>query len=118
MWKIDTTKTGMLAILNPYQYRIITLVLEKKKNLTTRSVYDQLMDEGLIVSRASVINYLKKLAAAGVIGFEERTGKGGYHRVYSAKLTFEEIIQSMTKTILNSLLNAFPESDYLKYLTE
>jgi Fe2+ or Zn2+ uptake regulation protein len=118
LWKIDTTETGISVVMNEYQYAIIKHVLEYKKNITTGNVHAQLEHEGIKVSRASVINYCKLLADNGIITFTEESGKGGYHRVYAAKLSFEEIIKHMTNSILNSLLNAFPKSDYLQFLTQ
>ena len=72
--------------------------------------------KGYTVSRASVINYLKKLAESGIIGAKEETGKGGYHGVYSAKLSFEEILTLIVTSVMDTLLAAFPDSDFIKYM--
>lgn len=116
MWKIDTTKTGIEAVLKPYQYGIITHILDIKEGITSYEMHAQLEFQGYTVSRASVINYLKKLAEFGIIGRKEETGKGGYHGVYSAKLTFEEILTQIVTSAMDTLLAAFPDSDFIKYM--
>ena len=116
MWKIDTTKTGIEAVMKPYQYRIITHILDKKEDVTSGEMHALLEFQGYTISRSSVINYLKKLAEFGIIGVEEGTGKGGYHGVYSAKLSFEEILTQIVTSAMNTLLSAFPDSDFIKYM--
>jgi len=116
LWKIDTTKTGIEAVMKPYQYGIITEILDKKENITSGEMHAHLEFQGYTVSRASVINYLKKLAESGIIDAKEETGKGGYHGVYSAKLVFEEILTHIVTSVMDSLLAAFPDSEFMKYM--
>lgn len=113
MWKIDTTKDAMLAIMKPYQYGIISLIQQKKTGLLTSDIHAALEYEGHIVSRASVINFCKTLAAHDVVSFEERTGKGGYHRVYSAFMSWESILEYIHMKVLEKMTTAFPYSEYL-----
>ena len=114
MWKIDTTKDTMLAIMKPYQHGIISMMIEKKTGLITSEIHAALEFEGYIVSRASVINFCKTLAAHDIVSFEERTGKGGYHRVYSALMSWESIIEYMHMKVLAKMKAAFPDSGYLQ----
>lgn len=114
MWKIDTEKDSMLAIMKLYQNGIISMIQEKKTGLVTSDIHAALEMEGYIISRASVINYCKKLAANDVISFEERTGKGGYHRIYFPVLTWDQILASMHRQVLEKMILAFPDSEYLK----
>ena len=118
MWKIDTAKDAMLAIMKPYQHGIISMMIEKKTGLITSDIHAALEYEGHIISRASVINFCKTLAENGIVSFEERTGKGGYHRVYSKRLSWEQIIASIHTTVLITLKAAFPDSEYLKEVYE
>lgn len=118
MWKIDTSKTGISSVFVEYQYEIIKILLATEKGITTGQMHTNLRDLDIIISRASVIIYLKKLAENGVANFREETGKGGYRRVYSTDLSLEQIITKIVNEVLVSLLNAFPSSDYLKFLTE
>ena len=113
MWKIDTAKDTILALMKPYQHGIISMILESKKELTTFELHIALEAEGFIISRASVINYCKLLAANDVISFEERTGKGGYHRVYSKLMSWESILEFIHMSVLEAMTGAFPDSKYL-----
>ena len=116
MWKIDTTKTGMEAILKPYQYGIIMHILDKKDGIKSGDMHAHLELEGYTISRASVINYLQTLQKNGIIIQIAESGKGGIHQVYSAKLNFKEILTNIVETVMDKLLEAFPNNDYLKYL--
>ena len=46
---------------------------------------------------------------AGVLKGEERTGKGGYHWVYSPAMDEQQYKQFLAKTIIESLMRDFPE---------
>ena len=116
MWKIDTTKTGIEAVLKPYQYGIITHILDKKEGISSGNMHAHLEFQGYKISRASVINYLQALSKNGIINQETGTGKGGERGIYSAKLNFKDILTNIVETVMDKLLEAFPDSDYLKYL--
>ena len=120
MWKIDTTKSGIEAVLKPYQYGIIMHILDKKEDIpkvgiTSSEMHAHLEFQGYTVSRATVINYLKKLADFGIIGVRMEPEKGGYHGVYSAKLSFEEILTHIGTSVRDTLLTAFPDIYFKKY---
>ena len=61
------------------------------------------------ISRASVINFLESMKEMGVLKGEERTGKGGYHWVYSPAMDEQQYKQYLAKTIIESLMRDFPE---------
>lgn len=113
MWKIDTGKDTILAIMKPYQHGIISMILESKKEIGTSELHIALESEGFIISRASVINYCKLLADNDVISFEEKTGKGGYRRVYSKLMSWESILEFIHMSVLARLREVFPGSKYL-----
>jgi predicted transcriptional regulator len=46
---------------------------------------------------------------AGVLKGEERTGKGGYHWIYSPAMNEVEFKQFIAETILKNLMRNFPE---------
>lgn len=113
MWKIDTTQKTIRALMKPYQHAIISMILECDYTMNTRQLHEQLNDEGFIISRASVINYCKLLAANDVISFKEVSGKGGHHREYSKNMTWESIIEFMHMQVLERMTFVFPGSKYL-----
>ena len=114
MWKINTGKNATLAIMKPYQHRIISMIQEKKTGIGTSDIHAALEMEGYIICRASVINYCQLLAANDVISYEEVTGKGGFSRIYSSLMTWESIIEFMHMQVLEKMTGVFPESKYLK----
>lgn len=118
MWKFDTEKESMLAIMKPYQHGIISMIQEKNTGLKTGDIHAALEMEGYIISRASVINYCKKLAANDVIRFKEATGKGGYHRIYYPVLTWDSILEMMHMQVLEKMTGAFPDNTYLTDVIE
>jgi hypothetical protein len=68
------------------------------------------------ISRASIINFLNGMVDEGVLDFEEKSGKGGYHRVYIPKLDEGGFKKAVAKSVLSSLIRDFPEetNDVLK----
>jgi predicted transcriptional regulator len=61
------------------------------------------------ISRASVINFLEAMREAGVLKGVERTGKGGYHWIYSPSMNEARFKQYIARTILENLMRDFPE---------
>jgi hypothetical protein len=104
-------QNGLAKILRNYQQEAMKSVWNNsEKGQTSREVYEYV--NGKIdgsISRASIINFLKVMADEGVLDYEERPGKGGYHRVYTPRLNEFEFKKYVAKTMINSLLKDFPE---------
>ena len=104
-------KNGLAKVLRNYQLEALKSVWKNsEKGLTSREVYDYV--NGNIsgsISRASIINFLKAMADEGVLDFTERTGKGGYHRVYTPRLNESEFKTYVAQTMIASLMKDFPE---------
>ena len=104
-------KNGLAKVLHDYQQEALKSVWKNSENgFTTREVYEYVIGkiDGSI-SRASIINFLKAMADEGVLGYTERTGKGGYHRVYTARLNESEFKVYVAQTMIASLLKDFPD---------
>jgi predicted transcriptional regulator len=104
-------QNGLAKVLRDYQQEALKSVWKNsEKGLTSREVYDYVNGkiEGSI-SRASIINFLAAMADEGVLNYTERTGKGGYHRVYKAQLNESEFKTYVAQTMIASLLKDFPE---------
>ncbi len=63
---------------------------------------------GKTISRASIINFLNAMVDEGVLDYDERTGKGGYHRVYRPKLNETSFKKYVAQTVISSLMKDFP----------
>lgn len=80
-------------------YKILILgMLFEGKPLISQKIHSRLIKEmnGKHPSRASVINYLNKLVVHNHATFEEESGKGGFHRIYSLKGDRDDFTNRLT----------------------
>jgi len=109
--KFDPEQNGLAKILRDYQIEALKSVWKNsEKGQTSREVHEYV--NGKIdgsISRASIINFLNAMVDEGGLNYTERTGKGGYHRVYTPRLNESEFIQYVAQTMISSLLKDFPE---------
>ena len=111
--KVALGKEGLLVSFKPYAAEMLRELWRRKrveqgrkKGASSKEMLDHLeaMDYG--VSRASVIQELNNFVALGIASYEEETGKGGHHRVYSAKMTEEEFWVWLARRTCETLINA------------
>jgi len=103
---------GLAKVFRDYQEEALRLVWEKgDEGVISRVVWSHVNERlvGKTISRASIINFLNAMVDEGVLNYLERTGKGGYHRVYSPKLDEVEFKKYVAKTVISSLMKDFPE---------
>lgn len=103
---------GLAKVFRDYQEEALRLVWEKgDEGVISRVVWSHVNERlvGKTISRASIINFLNAMVDEGVLNYQERTGKGGYHRVYSPKLDEAEFKKYVAKTVISSLMKDFPE---------
>ncbi len=111
--KLDTSNVGLAMVLRDYQEEALKATWSKKgERLSSKQVWvevnERLKDNGSI-SRASIINFLNDMVDEGVLDYVEITGKGGYRRLYSAKLDEKAYKRHIAETVLKNLLRDFPE---------
>ena len=102
---------GLSKVLRDYQEEALRLVWNiGSEGVISREVWNQVNQnlDGKTISRASIINFLNSLVDEGVLDFEERTGKGGYHRVYRPRLDENEFKKYLAETVISSLMKDFP----------
>jgi predicted transcriptional regulator len=103
---------GLSKVFRDYQEEALRLVWNiGSEGVISREVWNKVnqnLDEKTI-SRASIINFLNSLVDEGVLDFEERTGKGGYHRVYRPRLDENEFKKYLAETVISSLMKDFPK---------
>ena len=103
---------GLAKVFRDYQEEALRLVWEKgDEGVISRVVWSHVNERlvGKTISRASIINFLNAMVDEGVLNYQERTGKGGYHRVYSPKLDEVEFKKYIATTVISSLMKDFPE---------
>jgi len=107
----DTAESGLRAVLKDYQELALRAIWATPEGLGSKAVWDRVNAElePNTISRASVINFLEAMREAGVLKGDEKTGKGGYHWIYSPAMNEAEFKQHIARTILESLLRDFPE---------
>lgn len=89
--KFDLNQTGLRRLFSAWQVETMEGLWEHRKPMTSSDMYYYLKQQGVrtvrgkhgTVSRASVIIFLNELVDEGIATYTERTGKGGYHKVYS-----------------------------------
>jgi predicted transcriptional regulator len=107
----DASEKGLRAVLKDYQEIALRAIWATPEDLGSKAVWDRVNAElkPNTISRASVINFLEAMKEMGVLKGEERTGKGGYHWIYSPAMNESEFKQHIARTILESLMRDFPE---------
>lgn len=109
--KVDTNKPGQRAIWKLYEIASIEELIEHEER-TSGDVWSEILFKGVDISRASVIYFLNRLVEDGFATFVERSGKGGYHRVYSlVDRTWKDFNGSVIDKILYKLWEIFPENE-------
>ena len=101
---MDLTKTGLDMLFKPYQVTALNILWSSSNPLSSRQVWEQANEQlpGTI-SRASIINFLNASVEKGLLDYVETTGKGGYRRLYSSKLTKPQTSTFLTEKVKESL---------------
>ena len=95
-------------LMKPYQKSIIRKLLNTKEPINTNDMWEHVQEELGIdaISRASVIFFLQDLDKYGYTTSIEKTGKGGYHSLYTMSLTKDELQVLITKHLMITLADA------------
>jgi Fe2+ or Zn2+ uptake regulation protein len=101
---LDLSETGLGMFFKPYQIASLELLWNSEETLSSRQVWEQ-VNEMLpgTISRASIINFLNASVDTGLLNFVETTGKGGYRRLYTSKMTKPETSTFLTKVVQERL---------------
>jgi predicted transcriptional regulator len=81
----------------------------ERTGITSGQAYEFLMGHPDSKSRASYIFFMNELVEEGVLEYEEKTGKGGHHKVYYPKMDREQFARYVVETITDKLNEVFPE---------
>ena len=110
---LDPRASGLSKVFRDYQQEALRFIWKSEgKGLTTGMVHvhvNERLDDGKSISRASIILFLKALAEEDVLDYVEEIAKGGYRRVYSAKLDEAGFKRELAKSFVSSLMRDFPE---------
>ncbi len=115
--KFNTAKQGINRVWKNYEAEAISYLIERgEEGSGSGDVFAhcvlKLSEIGESISRASVIFFLNRLVDDGLATFVERTGKGGYRRVYSlVDRTLKAFNDTVIDKFLYALWETFPDSD-------
>jgi predicted transcriptional regulator len=101
---MDLTKTGLDMFFKPYQVIALNTLWRNSEPLSSREVWEK-VNEAMVesISRASIINFLNASVDIGLLDFNETTGKGGYRRLYSSKLSKPETTVYLSEKVKERL---------------
>lgn len=116
--KFDTKHEGLETLFKPYQALLLEWIWElnenQRKGVNSNQAHLYLKDTSESKSRASVIFFLNDIVEEGILTYEERTGKGGHHRVYFPKMDRAEFSDYVITSINEKLSSVFPNAEAIK----
>jgi len=108
----DTSGEGLLTLFKPYQAALMEHIWELnnpgRTGVTSGQAYKFLQNHPDSKSRASAIFFLNDMVEEGVLEYEEKSGKGGYHRVYYPKMSRDQFARHVVEKITDKLNEVFP----------
>ena len=101
---LDLSETGFEMFFKLYQIASLDLLWSSDEHLSSREVWEK-VNEVLpgTISRASIINFLNASVENGLLDYVETTGKGGYRRLYTPKLSKDETTEYLSKIVTDQL---------------
>jgi len=116
--KFDTKQEGLETLFKPYQALLLEWIWElnenQRKGVNSGQAHRYLLGTNERKSRASVIFFLNDLVEEEILTYEERTGKGGHHRVYFPNMNRDEYSAYVVGSINEKLQTVFPRSEEIK----
>ena len=109
---INAGNAGLSKVFRDYQEEAVKFIWEAgDRGAISREVWAKVNERlvGKTISRASIINFLNAMVDEGVLDYDERTGKGGYHRVYRPKLDESSFKRYLAQVTISSLMKDYPE---------
>ena len=102
---LDTDKKGLDLIFGrPWKSATIDLILNTKDEMKVKIVHDHLLEQDFVISRASVIMFLKEMAKQGILLEAEESGKGGMHGVYRRNMTLRKLWRHTANLAFTTIL--------------
>lgn len=93
----------------PYQCYLLEHIwatVDKEHPIGSKKAYDFILTTDDKKSRASVIFFLNDLVDEEVLGWHDRTGKGGHHRVYYPLMNEKQFWKYLAHKVYAKLVEA------------
>ena len=110
----DPSKKGLETVMKDYQVLTMKCLWERGEEGTPSGkawveVNKTLLEMGTSKSRASIIFFLQDMVDQGILKYWERSGKGGYHRVYTPSYDEAGLKEFIATQLIEKLLEEFPD---------
>lgn len=110
----NPTQKGLETVMKDYQLLTMKFLWKRGEEGTPSGiawveVNKILLERGTSKSRASIIFFLQAMTEKGILTYHERTGKGGYHRVYTPIFYETEFKEFIATQLIEKLLEEFPD---------
>ncbi len=103
--KIRFEKTGFESFLSPLEADILR-VLWTRRNSRVRDIH-KIINKRRKVALTSVAVILDRLHKKKIVSRVAKKGKGGYHYIYSTKVSREHLEHSIIDKTVNKLVDMF-----------
>ncbi len=103
---------GLAKVFKDWQEEAVKFVWEVgDQGAISREVWLKVNERlvGKTISRASIINFLNAMVDEGILDYDDRTGKGGYHRAYRPKLDEPAFKKHVAQIMISSLMKDYPK---------
>jgi hypothetical protein len=115
--KIDINESRLLMVFKPYQHYLLKHIWE---DVDTHNpigsgkahAFIQTTDDKK--SRASVFFFLNDMVDEGVLGWHDRTGKGGHHRLYYPLMTEKQFWKHVAHKVHAKIVEASGDTNIFK----
>lgn len=102
--RFDLEQQGLLRVFKPWHAEAMRFLWGRETEAISRMIWEHLKASPYPMSRASVIYFLDDMKDLGFVDITEKTGKGGYHKVYRAVQGSEaefrqEVVDRLTEAV-------------------
>jgi predicted transcriptional regulator len=110
-FSLDPSERGLKKLHRDYEISSLRAVWRCSDGILSREIWEKVKKEtDNPVSRSTVIKYLQEATDNGIIKYDLETCKGGHRRRYYPNMNEEEYKEYIVQTVLESLLEDFPET--------
>jgi len=103
--RIRLKRKGLECLLSPLEAEILK-ILWTQKNARVRDVYDRLRTRRK-VALTSVAVILDRLYKKKFVSRQAQVGRGGYHYIYSSRISQNDFENSIVNETVNKLIENF-----------
>lgn len=106
---IDLRRSGLPMLFRKYQHYLLEHIwknADKNNAIGSGKAHEFILTTDDKKSRASIIFFLNDMVDEGVLGWHDRTGKGGHHRLYYPLMTEEQFWGYIAKNVHTKLIEA------------